>query len=421
MQKLITSVIVAFFLFPLQLFATQYYIKVATVGKNYASKEIQKIKNAGYSVALQPYKNYIRIYIGGFHSKQQAQQILPQVQKKFAKDAFITKLTLSKKQKVAPKKKLQNTAYFIKVTTIANQLVPKTVESLQIAGFSPYLQPYNKKFTRIYVGSYPTYQKAQKNLSYIRKHFARDAFITKLKIKQSQPKKSKKTAPPVVKKTQPHQQVQQLKQPKPKQNQPKQHISTTRIPTHQEKSPEVSIQQSTLKQQTTHPYFLLLELGSGSVSTTVKGEIPLDITLSENSFNALFALGYNFSSHFYTTLNYQYATQEDYDLHNFYLTLGYKLPLTSSFTTYIAVAGGMSLLDWKNYPLESIESIDLSTSYLAGGEAGIEYSFSSEFSLLVSYKYWLLDYTTILNSVTDSTTITFDGEQSLNFGMKYSF
>jgi D-alanyl-D-alanine carboxypeptidase/D-alanyl-D-alanine-endopeptidase (penicillin-binding protein 4) len=69
----------------------EYYVQIASLSQKPSPRYLSKIEAAGYAYQVVRYKEYYKILVGGYPDKKSAQKTLPNLRKKFTKDAFIVK------------------------------------------------------------------------------------------------------------------------------------------------------------------------------------------------------------------------------------------------------------------------------------------------------------------------------------------
>jgi opacity protein-like surface antigen len=276
----------------------------------------------------------------------------------------------------------------------------------------------------VYVGPFANRSSAKKRLAEVKKNIAIDAFITKVdsNLLHSNNKKDiveqvtpKKEIPIVVapKKEAPKEVTPKKETPKevtPKKEAPKEVTPKKETP-----------KEVTLNSATPTNYFVGISGGMGSVGIEQEGDMQLDINLDDSAIDYGVEIGYNLNEDFFITANYQYTSLEDFYLHNLYASLDYKLGTIIGFTPYIGIIGGFNMMQWENYPISSIDSIDPTYSFVAGAQIGGDIDINDNFALYLFYKYWMMDYQISIASSSASKEIKFTSEQNINFGLKYKF
>ena len=375
-MKQITSIVLFICMMQFPLFAKDIYIKTMTVSKKFSKREVAKLKSANYNVYTQGYKNFIRIYVGPFKSMQSARKSLKKVKKDVARDAFITKLdTKSVKSVKLPKEPSKAVAL--------TPVIQKVKKSNSKSNSKPKLKQKKELKTEVkpLVVATPVIQKAPEVVE------APKEVVIQTK---HQPKKRLENTEQIKKET-----------PKLEDKQTEDNKKTDKV--------------------SDKDYFIGVSAGFGNVNIDKTGNMPLDIELKDAATSYGLEGGYNFSDNFFITLNYQYTNLKDFYLHNLYTTLDYRFGRGFYLSPYIGVVGGFNAMNWRNYPVNSINSIAQTYSYLVGGQVGSDIDVSDSFAFYVVYKYWIMDYKTSISGTTNSKEIDFTSEQNLNFGIKYKF
>jgi len=390
--------------------AKEIYIKTMTLKQNSSKEALQRLKEHGYSnIYTIKYKNYLRVYIGPFKDISSAKKSLKEIKQNIAKDAFITTLHREKK---SPHKTLKTLPY-IKITTIKQKYKDKTIKRIKEHGYNNIYTIKYKDMLRVYIGPYTRVTRAKSDLYRVKKELAKDAFITNLEIKEKTVEPKPKPQLPINEpKKAPKSKPQREKQVKKE----KQKIIKKTKKVFQKKIPQIKKRRV---QDTNEEFFITLYAGGGILAISKEGDISLDRELDENPLTYGVDFGYYLSKDSFITLSYQYSTTQDLYIHNLYASLNYQFDTTLS--PYIGLIGGVNMLTWQNYPLDSIASMDSSNSYLIGGVLGSEIKLSKNISLFCTYKYLLSDHTFNLISTTNTATIKIEGEQTLNLGFKFRF
>ena len=174
------------------------------------------------------------------------------------------------------------------------------------------------------------------------------------------------------------------------------------------------------------------------VSNTVKNAISISTSLSysmldidiENSNKVIydenikldlisFGLGADYCfDDISIGLDYQYAQNSQMRYHNIFTTVSYLF--NNLFASpYIGILAGYSNMKWEDYPLKEIKARDSSWSLISGFELGGKIGISKSIDFYTQYRYLFMDFKSLTNEGSKTTSINIKGSGSFIFGFSY--
>lgn len=183
-------------------------------------------------------------------------------------------------------------------------------------------------------------------------------------------------------------------------------------------------EQKPIMKDSNKKYFVGLNMGIsrlGVEENTVRGTLPLDITLKKSGTTFGVEGGYNINEKLFTTLNYQYTDLTNVAFHDIFTSLNYRFGAKNGFSPYVGALLDYNIKRWKNRPLDSLSSSDKANQVAGGVQLGSDYNIADDISLFALYRYIHLNYTTTITDSTNTKEIKYNHEQNFNIGLKYSF
>ena len=171
-------------------------------------------------------------------------------------------------------------------------------------------------------------------------------------------------------------------------------------------------------------FFLGVNAGVVNVNSTqdnINGNIVLDTEVAQNGLSIGTELGYYLKDNIFMTLNYHYFTLDAVNLNNIFLTLNYEFLKDETFSPYIGILGGYSLLNWSEYPIASIEKDDSSSSFMSGMQMGLNIAIIDSIDFYAFYQFWIMDHKTNLENSQGQMYIQQNFAHNLGAGIKYMF
>ena len=153
----------------------------------------------------------------------------------------------------------------------------------------------------------------------------------------------------------------------------------------------------------------------------ILGTTTLDVTLEDYATNYGVEGGINLSDDFFLTLNLQYTPLKNVEFYYIYTAFNHRFYTIENVHPYYGLLVGYSAMNWKTTPINGASKVDVTTSSILGGQAGLEVDLTNELSAFFLYKYIVMDYRTLLTSATEAVEIRYTSEQSFHFGLRYAF
>ena len=162
-------------------------------------------------------------------------------------------------------------------------------------------------------------------------------------------------------------------------------------------------------------FFIALNIG---IAMPTVDESPNDVNFdSENGLSFTLEGGYYFTNNLFMTLDYQHADLNDLVFDNIYTKLDYQFDEMYIFSPYLGVILGYGMMGWNSY----IDTSDKANSFITGAEIATDIDLTDNLALVLSYSYWMIDYTTTYKVEDITNEISHKGQQNLNVGIKYRF
>ena len=176
------------------------------------------------------------------------------------------------------------------------------------------------------------------------------------------------------------------------------------------------------KNESLFQYFVGGGIGYDFVNTTkndTAGEIILNDEIDNNGITHNLEAGLKYSQ-FVVSVNYDYLTMKQINMHNIYGSLDYEFEMF--LNPFVGVSLGMTNLNWTQDPLVNSESKDESLSdILYGVQAGVGQIIFNDWYIYTSVGYQMFNFETELVSAPARSLIKHDSKVSIDFGVRYFF
>ena len=171
-------------------------------------------------------------------------------------------------------------------------------------------------------------------------------------------------------------------------------------------------------------FFIGLSAGISMFSVSekdIQGSIVLDTYPKDAGATYGVEVGYYMTDNIFATINYQRTDLNDIHFDNFFVSLNYKLQKMKVLSPYLGTIVGYNVMRWDAFPIQSTISNPSSTGSFFGLQIGDDIAIEKGLSFYMFYRYLWINNKTIIEIVPNQTEITYESEQSLNLGFKFSF
>lgn len=293
---------------------------------------------------------------------------------------------------------------YIKVMAISYADALFSVQhDLDELGYKMYVAEYENWY-RVYTGPFKSQEEANKALSRVRKFISKDAFITTLNVSQAKVIPSKPELI-ITKNTNFYADIAKEKK--------------NEVPTSSSENFHTASKNKYSKNA-----FVGFTAGISKLSfkeNNINGDVPLNFELKDSGVNYGIEAGYGFSKNIFMTINYQRTDLENIAFNHAFSSLNYKWNEFKLMAPYFGVLAGYSSMTWKNSPIDATTSTPCASSFISGAQVGSEIPIYYDFTMVIFYRYFMMDYTTNIKTRSGEKEITHNGEQNLNMGIRYNF
>jgi opacity protein-like surface antigen len=131
------------------------------------------------------------------------------------------------------------------------------------------------------------------------------------------------------------------------------------------------------------------------------------------------ALGFRLTDNYFFTLNYQKNALENVEFDNMFLTANFRFRFRRrSFAPYAGLLAGASIMHWDTPPVQTVTTVEDSTSLLVGAQFGTEYILSPHWQLYGAYQYVKVSHKT---KIVDEGSIKYNDAHHLILGLRFGF
>lgn len=314
---------------------------------------------------------------------------------------------------------------YIKVMAVSHTDVLFSVQyDLNELGYKMYVTEY-ENWHRVYTGPFKSQEEANKALVRIRRSISKDAFVVTLNLSEEQAISTKAepmhTQEVKVLNTNAIVQIEEIYTPKTEETNTNSNVNTNKIESSVNKTnSDYRPAQSKSKKN----LFVGFTAGVSKLSlneNNVNGDVPLNFALKDSAINYGAEGGYNFTKNIFMSINYQRTDAEDMAFNDLFSTINYKFNGLEFISPYMGIVAGYGNMTWKNSPIDATTSANSASSFLVGAQLGSEIPIYNDISMVIFYRYLMMDYKTSIKTTTGEKEITHSAEQNINLGIKYNF
>jgi opacity protein-like surface antigen len=142
-------------------------------------------------------------------------------------------------------------------------------------------------------------------------------------------------------------------------------------------------------------------------------------TLDESATLFEAGLGYYFTPNIFTTATYQRSTLDIVHVNNYFVSINYQFS-DIFLKPYIGLLAGLSQLEWDEAPYTLLPDEKFDSEFaMYGVQAGVEYDFTENWSLIGKYQYVAHDHH--MDILRGRNTIAHNSAQNFLLGVRYAF
>lgn len=159
-----------------------------------------------------------------------------------------------------------------------------------------------------------------------------------------------------------------------------------------------------------------LNYGLSFAKTSLENKDTISNSIDDKTLAHNFELGLFLSKNFSTSINYDYLNFDNSKLNNIFLAGNYHFE--NNLNPFVGLRLGTSMLKWDNNLTNTNDNDLKANSLLLGLQAGFEYKFENNFSLIGKYSY---DYVNHKTKIDNSSDLKHKSINQLGLALRYYF